>query len=287
VQALKVQIPPRPLQNPTAGFRKVVQERFGEVVSRAVKLAVEREERIVRDGAQVEPEVSREAANTVLTAFLERVLAAQGGKDLRVTEPVRLAGRALTLGLAGSDLAVAQLLGNSPLGSPASLSNAMARLLPPKLPRSNLDALDRIRVSETTNPLPQSLVAAVGAVFSKDIDRLVKILPEALQEKVRKAVVDAVEAALVGIVDAAMAGTQLDETAKKEIKGIVGAVIKLKANEPPLDRKQGTDGSPDARERPPTIIPVLPESPDEKLFKTGEEDLPEGLPPKPKAGGGA
>ena len=287
VQALKVEIPPRPLQNPSAGFRTLVQERFGEVVSRAVKLAVEREERIVRDGVQVGPEVSREAATTVLKAFLERVLAAQGGKDLRVTDPVRLAGQALTLGIAGADLGVAMLLGNSSPGSPTVLANAIAKLLPPKLPRSNLDALDRIPVKETSNPLPQSLVAAVGAVFSKDIERLIKILPEVLQEKVRKAVVDAVEAALVGIVEAAMAGTQLDETAKKEIKSIVGAAIKLKANEPPLDRKQGTDGSPDARERPPTIIPVLPESPDEKIFKTPEEDLPEGLPPKPKPGGGA
>jgi len=45
-----------------------------------------------------------------------------------------------------------------------------------------------------------------------------------------------------------------------------------------MDRKQSTDGSPDARERPPSVLPPAPEAPDEENFKTPEIDLPEGVP---------
>ena len=280
-RALAAQIKPRPLQNPAEGLKTLVKERYGQLVLQAVKAADERQRRILQSGAKVETDVSREDAKKDLTAFLDKVLAAQGGQTLRVTEPVRVAGQAISQGLSGSDIAIATLLqGKSLPGKPAELASAVARLLPPSVPRSNVQALDRIPVRESTNTRPQSLAALLGAVLLKDLERIIKVLPESLRDTVRKGVEDAVAAGVVAIVTAAMKDSPLDETAKKEIKAIVEAAIKRKGNEPPLDRKQGTEGSPDARDRPPSVLPPAPEAPDEENFKTPEIDLPEGTPKK-------
>ena len=280
-RALAGEIKPRPLQNPAEGLKTLVKERYGQLVQQAIKAADERQKRIVQNGAKVDADVSREDAKKDLIAFLDKVLAAQGGQDLRVTEPVRLAGQAIARGLSGSDIAIATLLqGKSLPGKPAELASAIARLLPPSVPRSNVEALDRIPVKEPTNTQPQSLAAVLGAVLLKDLERIIKVLPKSLQDTVRKGVEDAVAAGVVAIVTQAMTDSPLDETAKKEVKAIVEAAIKRKANEPPLDRKQGTDGSPDARDRPPSVLPPAPEAPDEENFKTPEIDLPEGTPKK-------
>ena len=280
-RALAGEIKPRPLQNPAEGLKTLVKERYGQLVQQAIKAADERQKRIVQNGAKVDADVSREDAKKDLIAFLDKVLAAQGGQDLRVTEPVRLAGQAIARGLSGSDIAIATLLqGKSLPGKPAELASAIARLLPPSVPRSNVEALDRIPVKESTNTQPQSLAALLGAVLLKDLERIIKVLPKSLQDTVRKGVEDAVAAGVVAIVTQAMTDSPLDETAKKEVKAIVEAAIKRKANEPPLDRKQGTDGSPDARDRPPSVLPPAPEAPDEENFKTPEIDLPEGTPKK-------
>jgi len=280
-RALAGEIKPRPLQNPAEGLKTLVKERYGQLVQQAIKAADERQKRILQNGAKVDADVSREDAKKDLIAFLEKVLAAQGGQDLRVTEPVRLAGQAIARGLSGSDIAIATLLqGKSLPGKPAELASAIARLLPPSVPRSNVEALDRIPVKESTNTQPQSLAALLGAVLLKDLERIIKVLPKSLQDTVRKGVEDAVAAGVVAIVTQAMTDSPLDETAKKEVKAIVEAAIKRKANEPPLDRKQGTDGSPDARDRPPSVLPPAPEAPDEENFKTPEIDLPEGTPKK-------
>jgi hypothetical protein len=285
VQALNGEIQTRPLQNPTDGLKALAEARFKQMVLQAMKAADERLKRIVQDGAKVEPEVSRDDAKRDLTAFLQKVLVAQGGQDLRVSEPVRVAGQAIARGLSGSDIAIATLLqGKSLPGRPAELASAIARLLPPSVPRSNVEALDRIPIKEAANTQPQSLAALLGAVLSKDLERIIKVLPTSLQDTIRKGVADAVAAGVVAIVGRAMKDSPLDAKAKKEIEGIVEAAIKQKANEPPLDRKQGTEGSPDARDRPPSVLPPAPEAPDEQNFKTPEIDLPEGVPEDPKAG---
>lgn len=281
-RALLGEIKPRPLQNPAEGLKTLVEQRYGQLVSTAMKDAAERAAAIVRAGAKAPPTVSREDAAKDLTAFFERVLAAQGGQDLRVTDPVRAAGQAVARGLPGADTGVATLLqGKSLPGKPAALAAAIARLLPPTIPRSNVEALDRIPIKESTSNQPQSLSALIGAALSKDLERIIKILPKSFQDSIRKGAADAVAAGVVAIVGRALADSPLDETARKEVKAIVEAALKQKANEPPLDRKQSTDGSPDAKDRPPP--PTFPEAPGEEILKSPEVDLPEGLPNGPSA----
>jgi hypothetical protein len=193
-----------------------------------MKQASARAEDIVRRGANVDPNISREEAAKDLTTFLEKVLKAQGSKALRITDPVRAAGHAVAQGLASSDAAIQSLLNGKALpGRPAELAGAMAKCLPPTIPRQNVEALDRIPVKETGNK-PQSLVDILGDALAKEVEGLIKLLPKIAQDKVRDAVKESVETAIMTAVEQAMSESQLGSDAQERIKKIVEATIKQK-----------------------------------------------------------
>jgi hypothetical protein len=286
VKALKAEIPSRVLQNlaadiPTAELRDLVPPRIRELraplLAAAIKAADESKK--LRPDGSVDPNVTREVAEKALTAFLEKVLKAQGGPTLKVTAPVRLAGRALAKGTGPGPTF---LEGNGPFpGAPAQLAAAIVRVLPPSIPRANVEALDRIPIRDVSSTQPPNVAAALAAVVKTEVEAIVKLLPKSVQDDVRKAIPDLIAAGVTALVehgmkDSALQG-RLDDTAKKMIKSIVEASIKQNPDGPPMDRQQDSGGSPNAPDRPEPRPPSQPEQPpikDEEIKKTPPIKLP-------------
>ena len=165
------------------------------------------------------------------------------------------------------------------------LAHEIAIRLPASIPRSNLKRLAGLPVDEASGTQAQTFLAAPVAGVIKEVDKLIKGLPKAVQDEIRKAVGDAIEAGVLAIVAQAMSDTKLDDVSKQEIKSIVAAAIKQHPSQSSFDNKQGTEGNPDARDRPPIIGPTQPEQPaitDEQKFKFPEIKTPDGPPPNPK-----
>jgi hypothetical protein len=286
VEALKAEIPPRVLQNPTAELKDLVERHLNVT---ALKIAEERRklrpQTRLADGS-LDPNVTHDVAIAALTEFLERVLKAQGGSAVRVTAPVRLAGRTIAKGTGPGPTF---LEGNGPFpGRPADLARAIVRVLPPKIPRENVEALDRIPATEATSTQPANIAAALTELVKKEVQALVSFLPKSVQDSVVKAIPDLISAGVTALVehgmeDSALKG-KLDDNAKKVIKAIVEAATKQNPDGPAMDRKQDTDGSPNAPNQPQPREPSQPEQPkikDEKIIKTPSIKTPDGPPPKP------
>ncbi|MCI0683138.1 MAG: hypothetical protein L0Y71_13635, partial [Gemmataceae bacterium] len=170
-------------------------------------------------------------------------------------------------------------------GTPAVLAQEIASRLPPSIPRSNLKRLAGLPVDEASGTQAQTFLAALVAGVVKEVDKIIKGLPKAVQDEIRKAVGDAIEAGVLAVVAQAMSDSKLDDDSKNQIKSIVGAAIKQHPSQSSFDNRQGTEGSPDARDRPPPVPPTQPEQPpitDEQKFKGPEIKTPDGPPPNPK-----
>jgi hypothetical protein len=229
IVALKSAIPPLPLQDPTEGLRDLVNERFRQLVKQGKERAFEQLFLNPNRVPNAPVDVSREEATKALTKFLERVLKAQGGKDLRITDPVRAAGQALGRGLPGADSKITLFLTKKGLpGRPAELAGAITRLLPERIPQANVEALDGIPVKDTAAK-PQSLVEVLGDALAKEVEGLIKVLPKAVQDKVREAVKESVEKAILTAVKQAMSESNLEKGAQERIEKIVEGAIKQKA----------------------------------------------------------
>ncbi len=229
---------------------------------------------------------SQEEAQQALNVFLEKVQKAQGGSTLRVSDTVRVAGNAVAFGIPNSDTKIKSLLARKDLtGTPAVLAQEIASRLPPSIPRSNLKRLAGLPVDEASGTQAQTFLAALVAGVVKEVDKIIKGLPKAVQDEIRKAVGDAIEAGVLAVVAQAMSDSKLDDDSKNQIKSIVGAAIKQHPSQSSFDNRQGTEGSPDARDRPPPVPPTQPEQPpitDEQKFKGPEIKTPDGPPPNPK-----
>jgi hypothetical protein len=270
---------PLTLLNPVDELTDLVLRRYNSLVvakaQAALQQATQRGAQSVTDKDKPADVATRREAESALVEFLNKVLAAQGGRAVRITEPVQRAGRMLADGDINAGLAIqAYLQGHALPGAPAALAGEIAKRLPPTIPRANLERMRRISPKEITTPGAKSLSELVAGVFSKEVDAAVKLLPKAWQDKVRKGVNDAIAAGLVKLVEAAMAGSPLDDKTKEAIGKGVEAAIKLKADEAPMDRKQDTEGSPDAPTPPPSSAPKPDEAPGEKIITSPDVDIP-------------
>jgi len=216
---------------------------------------------------------TREEAENALFAFLTRVLAAQGGQTLHMSESIRQAVESLVEGDPAARLRIDLFLNQSAMpSSPAEFARQAAQRLPPTIPRSRLQNLSRIPAVPSKDPRPTSIGEAVGHIVDSTIVPLVKRLPisKEMQTKVIEAARSAIGDGLVGIVDAAMSNAPVDAATKAAIHNAVDAAIKQKGNVPP----QTAAGNPNIRQPPPSAVPSGPSPSGETITQSPKIDIP-------------
>lgn len=243
--------------------------------------------------------VSRDDVLPVLTAFLTRVQTDAGTYSLKVSAPVWQALRMLVEGDGIAWVRIDSFLSRKDLpATPDEFARQAVTRLPPVIPRSRLDHLERIPTTEAKDTRPTTLGTAVGAVFDATIAPLIKALPipEDQRAKIADAARSAVGDGLVGLVDAAMAGSPIDDKAKTAIHSAVAAAITQPAAgrkvEPTSPYVQPAPPSA-VQPAPPSAAPPMPALPGGSIQlsppvnipvqQSPKVDIPEGGGPKPAA----
>jgi Domain of unknown function (DUF4157) len=234
---------------------------------------------------------SRDDVLLALITFLTRVQAGAGTQTLVVSAPVRQALQMLAEGDFSARLRIDLFLSQKDLpGSPDEFARQAITRLPPVIPRSRLDHLERISPTEPKDTRPTTLGTAVGAVFDATIAPLIKRLPisQAQRAKIAEAARTAIGDGLVGLVDAAMSSSPVSDDAKAAIHNAVAAAIR----QPAAGRKVEPT-SPYVQPAPPSAAPPMPALPGGSLQlsaptniplqQSPKVDIPERGAPKPAA----
>ena len=178
-----------------------------------------------RDGA------SRDQVEKELTSFLEALQTSQGGRSVKVTDKVRMAGHHLAEGLGDPDLQIGAMLSDDRFNYvPAELARKIAKALPDFIPQANFQKFLSLKPKDIAAPENLSFAGAIAKLITPDIKKAVGFLPKDWQDKVVKGIEAAVEKGLVAIADKAMDGSGLDDGAKKAIHSAVEAAIKQKGH---------------------------------------------------------
>ncbi len=238
-----------------AQLTKLVQERLMKLAWPKVTAAAAAIVTLPQ-GQQGPVTVPRAAVQAAVTDFLKQVMAAQKSKAVRITEPVRLAVGALTVGLPGLAAGVMLPTGIT-TGDPAQLAAQIVKPLPDPFPAANLAAFQRASPKEFAAP-NMSASDVLAKVLSKEVNAVIGLLPKKWQDTVRDGVAGALASGLAAGLGKALEATPLDEKTRKAIEASVEAALKQKEHGPPMDRKADEAGSPDA----PPPLPPPPEEPE-------------------------
>jgi Domain of unknown function (DUF4157) len=222
---------------------------------------------------------SKDDVLLALTAFLTRVQTEAGTRTLVVSATVRQALQTLAAGDVNAWLRIDLFLSQPGLpATPEEFARQAVTRLPPLIPRSRLDQLDRIPGVEAKDTRPTTIGTAVGAVFDATVAPLIKALPVSaeLRAKIAEAARSAIGDGLVGLVDAAMANSPINDNAKLAIHSAVAAAIK----QPAAGRKVDPT-SPFVQPTPPGAVPPMPAVPGQTIQQSPSVTIPEGSGPKP------
>ena len=242
------------------------------VLSAALKKAIAAPSALAAQVATGAPAtVPRAAVQAALAEFFNKVMAAQKGKSMRIDEPVRQALQGLTQGLPG--MAAGIVPPPATIGvNPAQFAAEVANKLPDPFPAANLAVLQRLSPKAVEAP-NNSASDVFAKIVGKEVNAVVSLLPKALQDPVRKAVVDGIAVGLaagMGALAQALSNSTLDDKTKTAITKSFEAALKEKENGPPMDRKADGAGSPNAPVQPPPIPPPEPKAPDPDVTKSPE-----------------
>lgn len=176
--------------------------------------------------------VARSQVQSELTDFLTALQKAQGGRSVRVTDKVRMAGDRLTAGLGDANLAVAALLHDDTFNFvPAELAAKIAKALPDFIPQANFQAFLKLKPVDVAGSKPVSVAGAIARVITPEIKKAIGFLPKAVQDKIVDGIEDAVAKGIVGLAEKAIEGSGLDDATSKAVLGAVEAAIKQKDGE--------------------------------------------------------
>jgi len=228
---------------------------------------------------------TRTEVEQALTAFVTRVKAAMTSGTLATSSVVR---QALYL-LRGPDnqlaLGLDVFLKGNTSATPEEFVRLALRYVPDPIPRSRVEALDKIPSVPSTLGGPATFAEAVGKLIDVSVAPLVRKLPigAELQDKILEAARDAISQGIIGIADAVMDGTAgLDADSKKALHNAIDAAMKQPGVRPAAPNANDAN----VREQPPSVAPPIDATvPGEDIKKAPGVTIPDTPPPyRPDSG---